>query len=77
MVPYGRNNQRGLILEDMISDLKKLSEALDAAAPAPGAKLAATVRAEQVRIQQEIQERGVASITVDGRTFKVIRAPRK
>lgn len=61
----------------MISDLKKLSEVLDAAAPAPGARLAATVRAEEVRIQQEIREKGAASVTVDGRTFKVIRATRR
>ncbi len=59
----------------MISDLKKLSEALDAAAP--GAKLAAAVRAEKTRIEQDIQEKGSAQVTVDGRTFKVVPAPKK
>jgi hypothetical protein len=56
---------------DMVTNLKKLSEALDAAAP--GAKLAAAVRAEKVRIEKEIREKGSSSIVVGGRTFKVSR----
>lgn len=61
----------------MISDLKKLSEALDAAAPAPGTRLAAAVRAQKRRIEQEILEKGSACVTVGGRTFKVVPASRK
>jgi hypothetical protein len=67
----------------MIDDFKKLSEALDEAAlgeatlgkeRALGAKLAATIREQRARIQQEIAAQGVAFVNLNGRRFKVLPA---
>ncbi len=58
----------------MITNFKQLSEALDTAAPAPGAGLVAAIRADEDRINREIKQTGVSYVTIDGRKFKLLSA---
>ena len=63
----------------MITDFKKLSDALDRVAPAPSAMPAvenvlAAIRDNRVSIESEIKETGLAHVTVDGRTIVVRRS---
>jgi hypothetical protein len=53
----------------MISDIAKLNNAIDQAAP--DRKLAAAVQAQKTKIEGEIASRGFAEVTVGGRTFRV------
>jgi len=60
----------------MITNLKALSEALDHAAPkavAPG-EVTAAIRTQKQRIENEIESKGSSSVTVDGRTFRIVRS---
>jgi hypothetical protein len=60
----------------MITNLKKLSAALDRVAAAqgqipPAADVVAKIRDEKTRIESDIQHNGIAYVTVDGRRFRV------
>lgn len=57
----------------MITNLKRLSDALDKAAPAPGKSVVAEIRSDMERINREVAEMGVSYVTVHGRRFKVVR----
>jgi hypothetical protein len=61
----------------MITNFKRLSEALDKAAPAPGAGLVAAIRADNERIRSEIAQKGAAYVEVNGQTFKISPATEK
>jgi hypothetical protein len=60
---------------DVITDLKKLSKALDEAAP--GRRLAAEVRSHKDRIEREVRSKGFSEITVNGRKFRVVSSTAK
>jgi hypothetical protein len=61
----------------MITNFRRLSEALDKAAPAPGAGLVAAIRADNTRIRNEIAQKGAAYVEVNGQKFKVSPAAGK
>jgi len=61
----------------MITNFRRLSEALDKAAPAAGAGLVAAIRAQKERISVDIAQTGVAYVEVEGQTFKVSPATGK
>jgi hypothetical protein len=60
----------------MVTNLKKLSEALDRVAAAngpisPASDVVAKIREEKTRIESDIRQNGFAYVTVDGRKFEV------
>jgi hypothetical protein len=57
----------------MVTNLKRLSDALDKAAPVPGEAVVAEIRSDMERINKEVAEKGVSFILVDGQRFKVLR----
>lgn len=61
----------------MITNFRRLSEALDKAAPAAGAGLIAAIRARKEQISNDIYRSGAAYVEVDGQTFKVLPATGK
>jgi hypothetical protein len=61
----------------MVTNLKKLSDALDKAvqpAPAAGSELVAAIRADEARIESDLTRSGVSYVKTAGVTFKVVRA---
>ena len=70
---------RAKALEDraVITNFKKLADALDKAAQtpptAPAEELVAAIRADKERIERDIRQKGSSLVTIDGRTFKVVR----
>ena len=75
---YGPNSADVAQVRDfslkMITNFKRLSEALDKAAPIAGAGLVAAIRADRERICTEIAHNGAAYVEVNGQTFKVSAA---
>ena len=61
----------------MITNFRRLSEALDKAAPTAGAVLVAAIRADKERICNDIAQKGAAYVEVNGQTFKVSSANEK
>jgi hypothetical protein len=62
--------------DGVITNFKKLSDALDRTAAAsgstpPASDIVAKIRDEQKRIKSDIQQKGIAYVTVDGRKFLV------
>jgi hypothetical protein len=57
----------------VVTNLKRLSDALDKAAPPAGEAVVAEIRSDMERINREVAQKGVSYITVDGRRFKVLR----
>jgi hypothetical protein len=55
----------------MITNFRRLSEALDKAAPPPGTGLVAAIRADNERIRNEIAQKGAAYVEVNGQKFKI------
>jgi hypothetical protein len=59
----------------MINNLKKLSSVLDDSTLSR--RVANAVKHDSVRIQQEITDKGAATVTVGERSFRVVRAPQE
>ena len=58
----------------MVTSLKRLSETIRKAAPAPGSELVSAIKADRERIEREIKSTGTSYVTVDGQKFKVVGA---
>jgi hypothetical protein len=56
----------------VITSLRRLSQTIRKAAPAPGAELVSAIKADRERIEREIKSTGASYVTVGGQKFKVV-----